>query len=71
MSHKRSMNVPQAAENAIKGTVTRVYPGPKVGRRRALSAVIELLLCWLVSRTYKLYAVEAKSRWDSLYALDC
>ena len=26
-----------------------------MGRRRALSAVIELLLCWLVSRTYKLY----------------
>ena len=49
MSCKRSMNVPQAAENVIKGT--RVYPGPKVGRRRALSAVIELLLYWLVSRT--------------------
>ena len=64
MSHKRSMNVPQAAENAIKGmyarSVKRVYPGPKVGRRRALSAVIELLLCWLVSRTYKLYCSGSK-----------
>ena len=66
MSHKRSMNVPQAAENAIKGT--RVYPGPKVGRRRALLAVFELLLYWLVSRTQ---GSTAKSRWDSLYELDC
>ena len=41
-------------------SVTRVYPGPKVGRRRALSAVIELLLCWLVSRTYKLYCSGSK-----------
>ena len=41
-------------------SVKRVYPGPKVGRRRALSAVIELLLCWLVSRTYKLYCSGSK-----------
>ena len=59
MSHKRSMNVPQAAENAIKGTRAqlRAY---KVGCRRALSAVIELLLCWLVSRTYRLYCSGSK-----------
>ena len=62
MSHKRSMNVPQAAENAIKGTRAQLsaYIRAKVGRRRALSAVIELLLCWLVSRTYKLYCSGSK-----------
>ena len=56
MSHKRSMNVPQAAENAIKGTRAQL----SAYIRRALSAVIELLLCWLVSRTYKLYCSGSK-----------
>ena len=60
--HKRSMNVPQAAKNAIKVralSYARILE-PKVGRRRALSAVIELLLCWLVSRTYRLYCSGSK-----------
>ena len=66
MSHKRSMNVPQAAENAIKGTHAHISgtkggaPPGSVGSNRALTLLA-------ISST----AVEAKSRWDSLYALDC
>ena len=67
MSHKRSMNVPQAAE-WYAHAITRIYPGPKVGappgsvgsnRARTLLASL------------RLYCSEAKSRWDSPYAPDC
>ena len=51
MSHKRSMNVPQAAENAIKGTRAqlRAYirdqggaPPGSVGSNRALTLLASL-----------------------------
>ena len=49
MSHKRSMNVPQAAENAIKGTRAQLRAGTKggappgsVGSNRALTFLASL-----------------------------
>ena len=49
MSHKRSMNVPQAAENAIKGTRAQLRAcisgtkGPgSVGSNRALTLLASL-----------------------------
>ena len=45
MSHKRSMNVPQAAENGMRTPLRAYIRDQKLGHRRALSVVI---LCWLV-----------------------
>ena len=45
MSHKRSMNAPQAAENGMRTPLRAYIRDQKLGHRRALSVVI---LCWLV-----------------------
>ena len=62
---ERSMNIPQAAENAIKGTRARDQRWGAAGlcrldRGLPFGVVLELLLCWLVSRTYKLYCSGSK-----------
>ena len=49
------MNVPRSTNNAITSNHShmRTYPGETLRWRRALSAVIEHLHCWLVSCPYR------------------